>query len=379
MWKGSVKERKTCTVDMCIQLEEAKDKNQPTPNRKPIAKALVENNWQYKTHTIQISSNKRYASIEFKRIKDMEDFCINGLSFEGFNTNIFCKPDFKQRPAERKYLNVSFLNVPAEADQNEMRRFVEQHFTVVGQPYYPNEYYDGFSYYTGTRVYNCKKQVIESKIKMFGRYVKVIYDGQLGATDINNDNREDELISEINKNQPNTPQPNNTTEQKTVEEQQTTDPDKTSKPTDVHTPIVTKSIKNLNQQQANIIENQKKQTILTSQPEIVTATEQSPTTVPEIPAAELEEEEITDDEDMMSPAVILKILFAAPVIEPNAVINEATRFCVELHRNSFCDPGKVQRIPLVKRGKIIVKVMPLELGHMTHPMHLLRITRTIRL
>ena len=82
----------------------------------------------------------------------MEEFCINGLNFEGYDAANFFKPDFKQRPAERKYLNVSFLNIPVEADQDKMTKFVEQHFIVVGEPYYPKEECEGFSYFTGTRV-----------------------------------------------------------------------------------------------------------------------------------------------------------------------------------------------------------------------------------
>ena len=265
---------------------------------------------------------------------------------------------------------MSFLNVPEEADPDKMTRFTEQHFTVVAEPYYPKEDYEGLS---GTRVYQCKKQVMEHlphEIKIFGRYVRVTYNVQLDATDVNNDNltgpedgiREDESIQETNKNQPNTPQPNNTTEQTTAEQQQTTDPDETPLPTDVHTPIVTKSTKNSNPQQTNIIENQKTQTVITNQLKIIATTEHSPITVPETPAPELEEGKITDDEDMMSPAVIPKNSFATPIIKPDAAINEAARFCVQLHGNNFCDLGKVQKIPPAKRRKIIGKAMLLELA-----------------
>ena len=108
---------------------------------------------------------------------------------------------------------MSFLNVPAEADPDKMTRFTEQHFTVVGESYYPKEDYEGLS---GTRVYKCEKQVMEHlprKIKIFSIYIRVIYNVQLDATGINNDNltgpedgnREDESIPETNKNQPNTP------------------------------------------------------------------------------------------------------------------------------------------------------------------------------
>lgn len=68
-----------------------------------------------------------------------------------------------------------------------------------------------------------------------------MYDGQQDATDNNNDNLTEpeddnwkhESIPETNNNQPNTPEPNNTTEQTIVEQHQTTDPDETLIPTDV--------------------------------------------------------------------------------------------------------------------------------------------------
>ena len=67
--------------------------------------------------------------------KDMESFCIDRLYFNNFDTEIVFKPDYKQRPEVKKYLHMSFLNVPAEVDQDKMTRFVEQHFTVVGNPH----------------------------------------------------------------------------------------------------------------------------------------------------------------------------------------------------------------------------------------------------
>ena len=130
----------------------------------------------------------------------------------------------------------------------------------------------------------------------------------------------------------------------------------------MHRSIVTKSTKNPNPQQTNITENHKKQTVITNQPKIIATTEHSPITVPETPAPELEEGEITDDEDMMSPAVIPKNSFATPIIKPDAAINEAARFCVQLHRNNFCDLGKMQKIPPAKRRRIIAKAMLLELA-----------------
>ena len=43
-WKGSVKGQKTCTADMCILLDEAKEKGIEI-DRKFIAKALTREQW----------------------------------------------------------------------------------------------------------------------------------------------------------------------------------------------------------------------------------------------------------------------------------------------------------------------------------------------
>ena len=47
----------------------------------------------------------------------MESFCIDGLHFNNFDLAIHFN---KQRPMIKKYLHISFLNVPAEVDQDKM-------------------------------------------------------------------------------------------------------------------------------------------------------------------------------------------------------------------------------------------------------------------
>ena len=160
-WKGSIKGWKTCTADMCGLLDEAKEKN-ITIDKKFIAKTLVREQWLHRIHTIQISANNRFVLLEFKMEKYMESFCIDGLNFDNLDTAIYSKPDYKQRLPNKRYLHVSFLNVPGEADQDKMTRFVEQFFTVVGDPFYPKEDYDGITYYTCARVYKCRKEVIDT-------------------------------------------------------------------------------------------------------------------------------------------------------------------------------------------------------------------------
>lgn len=145
--KVSVKGRKTCTADLCILMNEASENKQALSNRQMIAKALEKENLLHTIHTIQISTNNRFASIEFRRKKDLEGFCKDGLAFDNFETKVYFHPYYKQRPTERKYLSVFFLNVPTEADQDKMTRFVEQYFTVIGEPYYPKEEYNGIYYW----------------------------------------------------------------------------------------------------------------------------------------------------------------------------------------------------------------------------------------
>lgn len=49
----------------------------------------------------------------------------------------------------------------AETDQDKMMRLVKQYFTVIGERQYPKEKYSGVSYYTGTCLFKCEKEVIE--------------------------------------------------------------------------------------------------------------------------------------------------------------------------------------------------------------------------
>ena len=69
-------------------MDEASEKKQKPPTTRILAKALEKNNLLDRIHTILISTNNRLASIEFKRKKDMEELCKDGLAFEDFETEI---------------------------------------------------------------------------------------------------------------------------------------------------------------------------------------------------------------------------------------------------------------------------------------------------
>ena len=69
-------------------MDEASEKKQKRPTTRILAKALEKNNLLDRIHTILISTNNRLASTEFKRKKDMEELCKDGLAFEDFETEI---------------------------------------------------------------------------------------------------------------------------------------------------------------------------------------------------------------------------------------------------------------------------------------------------
>lgn len=324
-----------------------------------IAKALEKENLLHTIHTIQISTNNRFASIEFRRKKDLEGFCKDGLAFDNFGTKVYFHPDYKQRPTERKYLSVSLLNVPTEADQDKMTRFVEQYFTVIGEPYYPKEEYNGIYYYTGTRVFKCEKEVIEHpprRVKIFRRYVRIICDNQPknGITD-NNEHSESE--KETNKRelepQNSTQQQSNVTEEQNPDQnqhqissvQQPATPqqthDETPTPIEVETPNKPENNNPKPQQLEEATQQQSKTTTKTNT-EITTNPTQ--TIIPATPRQELEEREISDSETFMSPAIVPKVPFTTPKIKTDVEINEAARFCVQLCHDNFFDLGRMVKI-----------------------------------
>ena len=366
-WKGSSKGWETCTADMCILLDEAKKKG-VTINNKFIAKALAREQRLHKIHTLQISSNNRFASAEFKIKKDMESFCMDRLYFDDFDTAIVFKPGYKQRPEAKKHLHVSFLNVPAEADQDEITQFVEQHFTVVENPHYPKDDYDGITFYTGARIYKCQKKIIEHlpyRIRIFGRSVIVIYDGQPDGQQ-NNNNKNDNNDTEPEENNNIDNEDCNDAEQHNEQEtnQQATNP---TKNTNVDQSIISTPIEADTPQISDQTQNQR------SQPEIETntTTNQQTTIVPPTPmpilqqretepeiqmssaavsnfynsntTTILEEGEITDTNSQMSPTVRPKQRYTTRNTPTHNEINEAARLCVQLHKNSFCDIGRLDK------------------------------------
>ena len=150
-------------------------------NRDNIAKALAKNNILRQTRTIQLSSNRKFASVEFHTKELMELFCTESLQIG--NHFIRFRPDAKFVKPKQKHqlLNISFLNVPTEVPDEALTEFLEQYADIQGKPFYPQKDYQGIPYNTGTRVYQVSKlyQHIPRYIQnMFRRTVKCIYDKQ---------------------------------------------------------------------------------------------------------------------------------------------------------------------------------------------------------
>lgn len=64
----------------------------------------------------------------------------------------------------------------------------------------------------------------------------------------------------------------------------------------------------------------------------------------------------------MSPAIVPKVPFTTPKIKTDVEINEAARFCVQLHHDDFFDLGRMVKTAPSKRRKILAKAILLELG-----------------
>lgn len=149
-------------------------------NDKDIAAALAIRNLLRHTKTTQISSNKKFASVKFHPKEHMELFCSEPLQIN--NHHIRFRPDTKFRKT-RHYtlLNISFFNVPTEAPDDALTEFLQQLADAVGEPFYPQQQFQGIYCNTVTRVYQVQKlyqHILRNIRNMFGRTIKCIYDKQ---------------------------------------------------------------------------------------------------------------------------------------------------------------------------------------------------------
>ena len=110
----------------------------------------------------------------------MEKFCTKPLQLNDQFSTQFLLNFWKCNQPPVQYTYISFLNVPSEAEEDAMTRFVEQYATVVGNPRYPLKKLDNIEYLTVTRVYRVIRitQHIPHLISLFGRQITYIYNGQ---------------------------------------------------------------------------------------------------------------------------------------------------------------------------------------------------------
>lgn len=110
----------------------------------------------------------------------METFCTKQLQLNDQFSAQFLLDFWKRNRPPVQYTYISFLNVPSEAEEDAMTRFVEQYATIGGNPGYPLKKLDNIEYLTVTRVYRVIRitQHIPHLISLFGRQITYIYDGQ---------------------------------------------------------------------------------------------------------------------------------------------------------------------------------------------------------
>ena len=135
-----------------------------------IAEMLANEGLVNETHTIQISTCHRYASVCFETRETLLKFT---------NTEHFILSDYPItfQPDHDDKICISIENLPIELPET---TFLSKYTTPVGKTYYPGIKHQNKFYTTGTRVYKCIKltQHIPKHIYQFGRYLCIRYDDQ---------------------------------------------------------------------------------------------------------------------------------------------------------------------------------------------------------
>ena len=168
--RNVVREKWTCTADMCVALDVQEENHSAPIDRKLIAQALQKGKLLRVTESIQISSNGRFCSIKFTTTQIMSTFCTEPLTISE-NINIVFKPDYKP-PKTRAFIFISFSNVSLETEENEMTRYVKEYCVVHGV-HYPKQNIGDITYHTRTRVYRCSniKEHFHKAVHIFGTWV----------------------------------------------------------------------------------------------------------------------------------------------------------------------------------------------------------------
>ena len=137
-----------------------------------IAEMLAKDGYINETHTIQISTCHRNASICF----DTREVLLKFTNTEHLllNEQITFQPDHDDK------IRVSIENLPIELPDKEVKTFLSKYITPVGKTYYPGIKHHNKFFTTGTRVYQCVNltQHIPKHVYQFGRYLRIQYDDQ---------------------------------------------------------------------------------------------------------------------------------------------------------------------------------------------------------
>ena len=225
-WEQSFAGKKTCTTYIWdIQKELLHNKEKPI-DRHQIANALSNKNILRQTKTIQISTNLKFASIEFDTTTTMETFCSEPLTITD-TYQISFRPDFiKRYRPKKRYTITSFFHIPAEADIQLLNDFLDLFADIEREARYQTKNYNDI------KVSNIVSDIPRYNT-LFGRSAKCIYNNQplqnqrrtrrRTLTEETEDNEEHEIDTQIldQQQQPNnqpTPEaePNNRKETKTI-------------------------------------------------------------------------------------------------------------------------------------------------------------------
>ena len=127
-WRNVVRNKWTCTTDMCVALDVQEENHSGPIYREVIAQALQKGNLLRVTESIQRSPNGRFCSINLTTTQIMSTFCSEPLTISE-NINIVFKPDYKP-PQTRAFIFISLSNVSFETEEKEMTRYVKEYCVV---------------------------------------------------------------------------------------------------------------------------------------------------------------------------------------------------------------------------------------------------------
>ena len=178
-WKNIIVSQKTATANI-TKLQKLARRKQQNITYDNIAEALEAKNFLRYSITIQIASNGNFVSIEFFKKEQMEQFCCEPLTIQGFSTTFYPEGHIRRKPPKR-LMNVSLINIPPETPEQLVTEFLEEYADIEGTPMYVKKSHNGRKYCTGTRVYQINKlyQHIPRRLpNTFGRTIICIYDLQ---------------------------------------------------------------------------------------------------------------------------------------------------------------------------------------------------------